>query len=63
MTGDPCARVRIEGDDEHVLQLVADAVTLPTLAGHVQLAGVSDPYPDRAGRGVRRHVDLILLEP
>lgn len=62
MTGEPCARVRVEGDDEHVLQFVADAVTLPALDGRVQLAGVSDPYPDRAGRGIRRYVDLVVVD-
>lgn len=54
------ARVRVEGDDEAVLQLIADAVTQPALAGRVQLAAVSEPYTDRAGRGVRRHVDLLI---
>lgn len=53
-------RIRVEGDDEDVLQLVADAVTHPALTDRVQLAAVSEPYADRAGRGVRRHVDLLI---
>lgn len=56
-------KLRVMGEDDDVLRLVEWLALLPKLAqDRVQIQGVSDPYVNRRGGGVRRYVDVVVLD-
>lgn len=56
-------KLRVMGEDDAVLRVVEALALLPPLAqDRIQLGTVSDPYPCRRGGGVRRYVELYVLD-
>lgn len=56
-------KLRLLGDDLDVQQVAELIAMLPALSQHhVQLGEISEPYPNRRGGGVRRYLELYVVD-